>query len=169
MGWIGQLLYAALSFFIPWLQSGSTETHTVSGELSPDKLAGVDDVKLRPSDIPNFLLVLALLIFVSGCAGRTNKLYLAEPGSTLNVIGDEQVTGVVVDDEGNKAVVKKSASGTVMMPKSVYRRLRNSYIELNEIKKKNGEALPPLDAMTPEEKAEEVRKGKPVPQETRVK
>lgn len=169
MGWIGQLLYAALSFFIPWLQSGSTETHTVSGELSPEKLAGVDDVKLRPSDIPNFLLILALLICVTGCAGQRNKLYMAEPGSVMNVIGDEEVTGVVVDDDGNKAVVKKSTSGMVMQPKSVYRRMRNAYIELNEIKKKQGEALPPLDVMTPEEKAEEVRRGRPVPQEMKVK
>lgn len=168
-GIVGQIIYALLKFFIPWLQSGSTETTTVSGELSPEKLVGVDDLKLRPSELPNFLVVMALLLFVCGCAGEKHTISIVEPGATSRIVGEEKVTSVVTDDKGNQAVVKRPLTGGVTMPLSVYRRLRNAYIELQKIKQAEGLSLPPLDSMTPEELEELVKKGKPVPQEMKVK
>lgn len=169
MGWIGQLFYAALSFFIPWLQSGSTEMVRSSGELSPDKLAGVDDLKLKHYEIPALLILFTLCLVLTGCAGQKKTIVLVEPGGTVEIISEKPVQSKVTDDKGDAHIADTKLAGTVAMPKSVYRRLRNAYIELQKVKQAQGESLPPLDSLTPEELEDLVSRGKPIPQDLKVK
>lgn len=168
-GLLGQLFYAFLKFFIPWLQSGSTEMTRASGELAPEKLAGVDDLKLKLHELPNLLIPLMLVFLLTGCAGQKNSIVMVEPGGTIEIVTDKPVKGRVTDDKGQGYIADTKLAGAVAMPKSVYRRLRNAYIELQKLKQAQGESLPPLDSLTPEELEDLVSRGKPVPQEMKVK
>lgn len=161
MGILGELFFQLLRFMIPWLQSGSTTSVDAKSDFTPEQLAGVNDI-LRPSQIPQLCVVLCVL-FLAGCAGQKHSIVTANPGSTTEVVDEKPVYVKVVDDEGNKGIVKKSLAGQVNMPKSTYTRLRNAYVELQELKKKSGGVMLPLDQMTPEEVREEVKNAKPIP------
>jgi hypothetical protein len=82
--------------------------------------------------------VLALLVALNGCGmmGRDQKdtIILVEPGDVAEVVDDREVTIQVKykneKGETQTAYEKRSIAGQVVMPKSVYRKMRAGYVAL---------------------------------------
>ena len=84
------------------------------------------------------VFVIALLVALNGCAmlGREEKnaIILVEPGDVAEVVDDRKVVIQVKykDEKGETqtAFQKRSIAGQVVMPKSVYRKMRAGYVAL---------------------------------------
>ena len=80
------------------------------------------------------LIVTAL----TGCFGRDRKdtIVMVEPGSVVEVTSEKKVEirTVYTAPDGTKqeAIAERSIAGTVAMPKSVYRKMRESYMALTD-------------------------------------
>lgn len=81
------------------------------------------------------ILVVAAL---AGCFGleRKDTIVLVEPGSVVEVTSEKKVDirTVYTAPDGTKqeAIAERSIAGTVAMPKSVYRKMRESHMALTD-------------------------------------
>lgn len=128
-GWIT----AILNSLLPWLFSGKTETkvETHEGLKDMDLKPGEPDKKLTAKDLPPLMLLGALALALSGCAfgggTDTHHYHLVEPGAVVEVI---DLKGTCrVRSPGTNEVGVYDPVGKVLMPKSVYREMRQAWIE----------------------------------------
>lgn len=130
--WLGELVFQILRAFFPWLSSGSSSTkvETVPGLQGLDRksLTGTDGLTLK--DLPG-LSVLLCLLFLPGCFGSQTvvKYKLVEPGAVAESVGGK----VKVRSPGSDDVGEVESAGMVLMPKSVYRGLRDNWIKNNPV------------------------------------
>jgi hypothetical protein len=140
MGWIGELVYGFLRAFLPFFFSGEEKTtveHIVGLEdLDESTLTGVKDI------VPPLVVALTLLLGLSGCAlggARTEyRIVLCEPGSVVEIATDRKLPVVATQADGTKVVGERNMAGTVAMPLSVYRELREAWAKQQEERGKQG-------------------------------
>lgn len=123
MGAIGQLLFWILSAVLPWLFSGETKAKVTNhaGLEDMDNLSGTKD--LTAAALPVLMALCCLLL--SGCARETHHYHLVEPGAVVEAVEGK----VKVRSPGTDAVGDYDPVGKVIMPKSVYRQLREEWIK----------------------------------------
>jgi len=73
------------------------------------------------------------MLAVSGCAlggaRETTNVVICEVGEVVEVATDSKIDVIVTTDDGKKAIAKKNMAGTVAMPKSVYRAMRECWLK----------------------------------------
>jgi hypothetical protein len=128
---IATILAAVIPALLAWFFSGSTSTKVVTHEGLEDmdraNLAGNGDLTLK--DLPGICLILGLGLGLSSCAfggGKdTHHYHLVEPGAVVECVEGR----VKVRSPGTNAVGEIESAGNVQMPKSVYRTLRENWIQ----------------------------------------
>jgi hypothetical protein len=80
----------------------------------------------------SIFLIAMVLTFIPSCvmggAHVENNVILCEPGSVVEVATDKPIDVIATTDDGKKAVCKKNIAGTVALPKSVYRQMRECWV-----------------------------------------
>jgi len=83
-------------------------------------------------------LAILIVSILSGCFGRVRQdtIVMVEPGDVVEVTSDKKVEVRTVytkpDGAKEEAIDERSVAGMVAMPKSVYRKMRTSYIALTD-------------------------------------
>jgi hypothetical protein len=83
-------------------------------------------------------IAIIILAALTSCMGREKKdtIVLVEPGSVVEVTSEKKVEirTVYTAPDGTKqeAIAERSIAGTVAMPKSIYRKMRESYLALTD-------------------------------------
>jgi predicted Fe-Mo cluster-binding NifX family protein len=94
----------------------------------------------RSSKLIDALAAISIAILIvaalSGCFGRAERqtVVLVEPGDVVEVTSDKKVEVRTVytapDGAKKEATDERSIAGTVAMPKSIYKKMRTSYIAM---------------------------------------
>ena len=126
------IILKVLATLLPWIFSGqeTTKVTTQPGLEGMDRasLSGTKD--LNPRDLPALAMVFGtILLGLGGCAfGGAQVVHhykLVEPGGVVEAVDGK----VKVRSPGTDDVGEISAAGHVLMPKSVYRELRQEWLK----------------------------------------
>ena len=138
-GWITAILQALL----PWFFSGSTSTkvttHPGLAGMDRAQLAGTSG--LTAAELPALFLLFCLSLMLTGCAfggaKETHTYHSVEPGQVVECVAGRPMKQGQVRADG-KMLVKAPDSedvgdydpvGKVLLPKSVYRTLRDEWVK----------------------------------------
>ena len=125
-----EFITAILRAVLPWLFSGETTSRV-------EHLPGLPALNIKRSravslrDLPALCAALALLLALNGCAfggaKETQTVIFVEPGQVVEIATDSKIP---VSADG-RTVTQKNIGGCVAMPKSVYRAMREAWLQVH--------------------------------------
>ncbi len=129
---IGDIIYGFLRAFLPWFFSGekSTVVKRVAGldDLRPNTITGT---RLLEKSLPAMLVAIIVLPGCMQIGGKetVHEVIMSEPGSVVEIADDRPIRIIVKTPDGKEVVTTKRLAGQVSQPKTIYRRLREHYVE----------------------------------------